>query len=177
MRAPLPSQALKALNDVLLAQDGDRFCTVAVVRLRRHADSWTATIGVGGHPLPMLVGPGRETTFVGRAGSLLGVLPEPTFHDTRIVLRPDDAVVLYTDGVTEGRRGREFYGVSRLAAVLAGNRRSALAMAEGVAADVLRFQGGDPRDDMAVVTVRVHRLPPTRIDPPLGHPRWPNLFR
>ncbi len=155
MRLCLPSQALDALNDVLLGHDTDRFCTAAMLRMRHLAGSWAATLSVGGHPLPVLLRHGGQPTTIGRPGSLLGVLEQPEFSDTEIHLQPGDALVLYTDGVTEARCGAEFYGEERLAGTIADHGGSARSLAEGIAADVLAFQGGDSRDDVAVVALRL----------------------
>ena len=43
--------------------------------------------------------------MVGGEGPLLGVIEDPVFADQELVLNPGDALLLYTDGVTEGRRG------------------------------------------------------------------------
>ena len=51
----LPSAVLHALNDILVAQGTDRFCTVVLVRLRLDEDGWLATFASGGHPLPLHV--------------------------------------------------------------------------------------------------------------------------
>lgn len=159
VRQPLPSQALDTLNEVLLRQHTDRFCTAALLRMRHDDGTWTATVSVGGHPLPLLARGGEPPVAIGRPGSLVGVFTDPDFGDTTIVLAPGDAVVLYTDGVTEGRSGRGFYGERRLFEVIAGHTGSASGLVEGIAADVLRYQSDDPADDMAVVAVRVPAAP------------------
>jgi sigma-B regulation protein RsbU (phosphoserine phosphatase) len=156
VRSALPSQALDTLNEVLLRQGTDRFCTAALLRLRDDGGSWIATVGVGGHPLPVLARVGEVPGTVGRPGSLLGLLPDPELHDTELVLQPGDGIVLYTDGVTEGRSGRDFYGDRRLGAVIAANHRmSATDLVDAIVGDVLEYQSNDPRDDVAVVAVRV----------------------
>ena len=63
--------------------------------------------------------------------------------------------MLYTDGVTEGRRGSEYFEDGGLRAAILANRGSAASLADGILADVLAFQGDNPRDDIAVVAVRV----------------------
>lgn len=155
VRLPQPGQALDALNEILLRHETDRFCTVILLRLRHEDGAWTTTVSSGGHPLPLLTRAGERPTVFGRPGTLLGVLETPAFHDAETLLRPGDTLVLYTDGVTEGRRGDEFYGESRLRASVAGGAGSAATLAEGVLADVLQFQLGDARDDIAIVAVRV----------------------
>jgi sigma-B regulation protein RsbU (phosphoserine phosphatase) len=62
--------------------------------------------------------------------------------------------VLFTDGVTEGRRGLEQYGEDRLR-VVAERHHGEPVVAETILADVLTFQRGTARDDIAVVTVTV----------------------
>jgi sigma-B regulation protein RsbU (phosphoserine phosphatase) len=88
----------------------------------------------------------------------VGVLETLDLTDVVVPLAPGDVVVLYTDGVTEGRRGSEFYGEERL-------RRSVLEHAgtplpaESILGSVLEFQDGRARDDIAVVAVRVPHQP------------------
>jgi len=68
---------------------------------------------------------------------------------------------MYTDGVTEGRRrGSEFYGEGRLRDAVV-RYRDAHYPAEDIVADVLDFQHGTARDDIAVVVVRVPAPDPT----------------
>jgi sigma-B regulation protein RsbU (phosphoserine phosphatase) len=147
------------LNEVVLRHDTDRFVTAAVLRLRREetpeGPRWSATVGSGGHPLPYLLRRGRPPAELGRPGSLLGVHAAARFRDEQVVLAPGDTLVLYTDGVTEGRRGKEFYGERRLVGVLQRGAADAGALARDLVADVLAFQDGNARDDIAVVVVRV----------------------
>jgi sigma-B regulation protein RsbU (phosphoserine phosphatase) len=152
-----PSEVLHALNDVLLAHGTDRFCTVVLARLRHVDGAWSATLASAGHPLPLHLGPSGQVVPVGRPGSLTGVLPHVVFTDVEVPLGPGDLLTLFTDGVTEGRRGDEFYGEDRLAASVLAHREATLP-ADCLLADVLAFQEGTARDDIAVVTVRVPPL-------------------
>jgi len=151
----LPSRALDTLNQVLLHHETDRFCTVALLRLRHRDDGWRGTLACGGHPLPLLIRTGSGAVELGSSGSLIGVLDQPTWQDTDVDLRPGDAIVAFTDGVTEGRNGEDFYGDNRLRASVIRHAGSATSLAEGVLADVLEFQSGDARDDIAIVAVSV----------------------
>jgi sigma-B regulation protein RsbU (phosphoserine phosphatase) len=151
-----PDAVLHALNDVLVAHGTDRFCTVLLLRLRHDGDSWAVTSSAGGHPLPLrVVGPGEITT-VGAPGSLVGVLPQPVFHSVTYRLTPGEALVLYTDGVTEGRSGQDFYGERRLLDSIAAHTGPQTQWpASELMEDVVAFQHGMPRDDIAIVTIRV----------------------
>ncbi|MDT0167263.1 SpoIIE family protein phosphatase [Actinotalea sp. AC32] len=149
-----PSDVLHTLDAVLANAETDRFCTAVVVRLRR-ADTWRATVACGGHPLPLLRRAGAAPVLVGEHGPLLGVLPGATFTDTDVPLVPGDALVLFTDGVTEGRRRAGFYGSERLVHVVDEHRGSAADLTDALLADVMAYQSGVARDDIAVVTVAV----------------------
>lgn len=141
---------------MLLGPETDRFCTVALLRLRQSGGSWTATISLGGHPIPLLVRAGREPTPLGQPGSLLGLFPDPALHDTDAVLEPGDTIVLYTDGVTEGRCGADLFGQARLdAAITAAGAPSAASLTDEILDQVLQFQSNDPSDDIVIVAVRV----------------------
>jgi sigma-B regulation protein RsbU (phosphoserine phosphatase) len=76
--------------------------------------------------------------------------------ETTVELVPGDVVVFYTDGVTEGRRGQEFFGEARLDRLLSScPDRDADTIASRIAEEVLAFQSGHPRDDIALVVVKL----------------------
>ena len=154
VRLPGPAAALHALDEVLMHHPSDRFCTVALLRLRRLEGRWRFSMSLGGHPKPLLLRPGQPTVNVGDPGSLVGALPDASFTETEGDLVPGSTLVLFTDGVTEGRRDHEQYGEDRLRSV-AEVHRGEPAVAESILADVLTFQHGLARDDIAVVTITV----------------------
>ncbi len=153
-----PAVILQNLNAVLRVDPTERLCTALIVSLRRAADNgWHATISSGGHPLPIFNRAGHATIELGRTGSLLGFFDHGTFHDHHVDLVDGDILIAYTDGVSEARRGREFYGEARIAAHLGQRPRTAEAITRELVDDVLAFEGFNTRDDIAVVAVRVAR--------------------
>jgi sigma-B regulation protein RsbU (phosphoserine phosphatase) len=159
VRVQSPSEALALVNAVLLRDGTDRFCTVVLARLRLRPtasdrNEWLATIALGGHPLPFLKRAGSAHE-VGVPGSIVGPFDDPNFVDFDVVMRAGDSLLFYTDGVTEGRRDEEFYGENRLAAAIGRHAGGAQSLAGSVLADVLDFQRGNPRDDIAIVVVGV----------------------
>ena len=153
-----PVDALHALNEVLLHHPTDRFCTVALLRLRRQEGGWEVTMSLGGHPPALLLRPAEPVEALGAPGTLVGVVEAPFFMETHVALEPGSTLVLFTDGVTEGRRGPDLlYGEPRLREVLEAHRESPT-IAQEVLTDVLEFQGGNARDDIAVVAVSVPPL-------------------
>jgi sigma-B regulation protein RsbU (phosphoserine phosphatase) len=162
MGARRPRLVLATLNEALLRDRSDRFCTVVYARVRhRGGGRFRLVVASGGHPLPLrVIGATGEVAEVGRPGTILGVVDSPALAEAAVDLGPGDVVVFYTDGVVEGRQGDEFYGEERVAALLAAHRESgAAAVAEALVEDVVAFQESLPRDDVAVVVLEV---PPAR---------------
>jgi sigma-B regulation protein RsbU (phosphoserine phosphatase) len=79
----------------------------------------------------------------------------PPLTDTEAVLDPGDAVVIHTDGVTDGQRDGIGYGEARLKTAIERHAGSALTLCDGILADALDFQRDNPRDDIAIVAIVV----------------------
>lgn len=148
-----PALVLQLLNQALLDELGDRFVTVALAQLQVRRERVRMTVALAGHPQPVLVRQG-EAGFVGVAGDLLGVLPEATAHDTRVDLQPGDAVVLYTDGITEAGPAADQFGEERLLEAAQAGAGSAEAVADGVL-DAVGQHAGASEDDIAMLVLHV----------------------
>jgi phosphoserine phosphatase RsbU/P len=156
IRDAAPAHGLRVLNEALRRSDGSRLCTAVVLRFTWAEGRWAVRSCAAGHALPLLLRPGDEPVAVGRPGTLLGALNEVMLVEARLELAEGDAIVAYTDGVTEGRTpGGEFYGEERLHERLAAAAAAGECPGSALLADVLDFQHGVPRDDIAIVAVRV----------------------
>ncbi|HET8756557.1 MAG TPA: SpoIIE family protein phosphatase [Solirubrobacteraceae bacterium] len=155
-----PCEVLRLLNDAILRQfDDGRFCTVLHGRVRVGAGNVRLRLAAAGHPPPLVVRAGGTVEPVMVSGPLLGVIRPVTHEDAAVDLRPGDALVCFTDGVTEGRGPAGMFGDRRLGEVLAAAAgMSAEAIAERVTQAALDFQGGVTQDDLALLVLRV---PPT----------------
>ena len=152
-----PSRILETLNRAILRQtDDQRFCTACCVRLLRNGYGTRVTISSGGHPLPLVLHRDGSNEPAGAPGSIVGVFEDAGFSDRVVDLSVGDALVLYTDGVTDERRDGEPFGEERLREVLAGlGGASAQPIADGIVEAVADFATGRQRDDVAVLTIRV----------------------
>lgn len=159
MGQSVPSRSLRILNEALLRQRDDRrFCTVAYAYLEVLDGGARVGIASGGHPLPLLLRADGTVEPIGEHGTLLGVVPDPKLEDRAASLSPGDAIVFYTDGVVEGRGGRHVLdeaGLAGLVSACAGQGADTIAARVEQAA--LRSQGRPPRDDIAVLVLRVSR--------------------
>jgi PAS domain S-box-containing protein len=163
MRDPQPSAVLRALNDAMVRQRSDeQFCTVAFGRLERDGRGTWLTVASGGHPLPLVLRADGRVETAGVPGTLLGVTRDPRLADETVELGPGDAVVLYTDGVTDARAPsriltqadltgllRECTGLDA-AAIAERLEHAATAPVTSDETEVL-----EPRDDVAILVLRV----------------------
>jgi serine phosphatase RsbU (regulator of sigma subunit) len=155
-----PATIVAHLNEVLLRQQEPgrhepRFCTAVVAAVTVAGDAVAVTLAVAGHPLPLLRRLDGTVNTVGEPGSLVGVTDNAEVTETRILLLPGDALVCYTDGVTERRNGDTFYELDRLRHTVAMSGGDADGLAGAVEDSVLSFAPDPPGDDLAVLVLRV----------------------
>ncbi|MEU3504327.1 GAF domain-containing SpoIIE family protein phosphatase [Streptomyces hundungensis] len=111
-----PVAVLEALNNALLADvwAGSRFCTAFFATLTpAAAGGFTVELAAGGHPpayhlspAPPEAGPATRTRVEAvrpKGGMLIGAFPGARFASTTRHLAPGQALLLYTDGLTEAR--------------------------------------------------------------------------
>jgi integral membrane sensor domain MASE1/anti-sigma regulatory factor (Ser/Thr protein kinase) len=153
-----PSRILGLLNDAILRQRGPyEFCTVAFARLELDGGAGArVTASCGGHPLPLVLRADGAVEPLGRPGTLLGVQREPSLADYTAELAPGDAMVLYTDGLTDAYAPARIVSSADLTSILescAG--RSAPEIAAGLQGALLDTAAGEPRDDIALFVLRI----------------------
>lgn len=102
-----PSRILSLLNEAILQEGTERFCTVVCVRLQPTDAGMQVTVACGGHPLPRILRSDGSVERLGRHGTLLGLFPDPELGEASTNLAPGDSLILFTDGVIEYREGEE----------------------------------------------------------------------
>jgi serine phosphatase RsbU (regulator of sigma subunit)/anti-sigma regulatory factor (Ser/Thr protein kinase) len=86
-------------------------------------------------------------------GMPLGLLPGMTYEETEAVIAPGEALLLYSDGVTEAHStDREMYGSPRLFELVGGDED----LVDGLLTSLERFTGPgwEQEDDITLVTLR-----------------------
>ncbi len=157
LRGDAPSGVLSLLNDAILReQSDDRFLTAVFCRIVPTDDGARVVLARGGHLPPLLRRTDGTVRPLGHAGLLLGSFPDVNLADDTIELDPGDVIVLCTDGVTEAPSADGIFGPERLRDLVAGcGGLDAQAVADRVKQAALDFQPGLPRDDVAVLVLRV----------------------
>ena len=151
-----PAQTLRLVHDAMARHQPDRFCTALLLDVTPTPAGADVTVAAGGHDLPVLTD-GRTSRRVGTPGTILGMVPTSDVSDAAVQLGPAETLVMYTDGVSEARRGDEFFDEERVEATITdlAARGTAAEVASGLADAAVSFQEGDPRDDIAVVALKV----------------------
>ena len=152
-----PSAALKRLNDAMISERLTQFATVVLVFLSPRADGAVEVeLALGGHPPALVLHADGTVEPLGRFGGLLGAHPDPPLDDSRCTLQPGESLVLYTDGVTEAGPRLDPIGQDGLVALLANARGGGPdEIVDVVERAVLDAHQGEPRDDLAVLALRV----------------------
>ena len=161
LREDLPSRILAFLNDAMLRRSADHPCTVAYARLELGNGGAALTVSIGGHPQPLIVRRNGSVEPIGRPAPPLGVQSNLGLTDHQARLAAGDALVLYTDGLTDAYAPARLVSSADLAAVL---EKCGGAGAEEIAETLRRTtvapeERRPPRDDILVVVLRVADTP------------------
>jgi phosphoserine phosphatase RsbU/P len=160
-------RAIEMLNEVMIeADDPLQFCTLAAAMVSRRRTGGARRAGepraglevelvLAGHVQPVLVRSDGTAELIGTFGTAVGLVPTVRLTCTQHRLAPGDTLLVYTDGVTERRRGREQFGAERLLSVAAGAAgQPAVQVVGAVREAVERFSADPLDDDVALLAVR-----------------------
>lgn len=149
-----PALAVARINEAFLRSGWeDRFATMIVAVLE--PASGRVRLVNAGH-LPGLIrdaSGGVRTVGADESGLPLGVDSEIVYGSCSDTLRPGEALILFTDGISEAMdHQHQCYGTERLTRVLAEPAKTAKELGRRILADVERHAAGQVRtDDMCLV--------------------------
>jgi phosphoserine phosphatase RsbU/P len=143
-----PGEILARLNaEICRDNDSCMFVTLfcAVLNIRTGEVDYSN----GGHNLPYYLHHGGVSPLENAGGRALGVVEQSPYLSGRMVLSPGEALLLYTDGVTEAMDLREtLYSDQRLEQFLTRNRGASPRQIIGdLVTDVRHFAAGAPQSD------------------------------
>jgi len=153
-----PERILARLKDELAADNPSCMfvtflCAVFEPRSRR------LMLANAGHCWPVLISASEAPRWTGKnLGPALALEPGLKFQRAELTLRDGEALIFYTDGVTEAFNPKdELYGNDRLLADAgAFSGEAAPAITAGILRQVRAFAAGAPQsDDIAILTLKV----------------------
>ncbi|KDN84690.1 PP2C family protein-serine/threonine phosphatase [Kitasatospora cheerisanensis] len=130
----------------------------------------SAELFLAGHPAPLLLGPDAAPVLLpsDQAGPALGLLPcdatQSTWPALRLDLRPGWRLLLYTDGLVEGKvgAGSPRLGQEGLIDLIADHQAAGLTrgrLVDSAIAEVEELNGGALTDDVAVLLLERNPVP------------------
>ena len=147
------------VNEAILQGSTDLFCTLLYSTLELLDDgSWLFTSVAGGHPLPILTGPGVPTATIGVHGTLIGILPRISVTPTSTILPAGSTLLLHTDGVNDIAPPYDLdeHQLRLLVSAAAGDGGSADDIAERIGDSIAAILPIPQRDDdVAIVVVHL----------------------
>ncbi len=158
-----PARVMQKVSEVMIKATEPAVFATAVFGI---LDVATGTFKYcnAGHPAPLVVKDDRVSELWANSG-LLGAVPRFTYSISTTNLEVGDICVIYTDGITEARRGAEFFGEERLLKAvreLAGGGPEELP--KRLVARVEKFTKGALTDDIVVLAFRLTHPSQSRHD-------------
>ncbi|WP_198598054.1 SpoIIE family protein phosphatase [Blastococcus atacamensis] len=159
-----PDAVLTAVDLAVEGLDLAAMATALVAQLglgQEWGDGATVRWSSAGHPPPVLLGPDGRARLLepdsGRADLLLGVDATSRRSLHAATVPPGGALLLYTDGLVEGRRHTLDEGLSRLLSTVERHAAERLDdLCDAVLAELVPAGG---QDDVALIAVRVRAAP------------------
>jgi sigma-B regulation protein RsbU (phosphoserine phosphatase) len=157
-----PADALRRVNTILFRERATSLFVTAALLV---VDTGTGSVryASAGHETPFVARWGGGVDRLDAAGPILGAFGDAVFDERMAGLERGDAVVLYTDGLTEARdESRRFYGESRvLASIERICGRPAEEIRRSIVDEVRSFRGAaESFDDLTLLVME--RRPPDR---------------
>jgi len=157
LRAGDPVESLELMNWIL-AEERRTGLFVTILAGVLDLDTGIFSFANAGHEMPLLIpADGGEPRLIPGGGPLVGMFARLGLQEQRVVLQPGDALLLYTDGVTDARSpaGQRFGEARFVAAAQAAMHGPTAAPCRRVIDEVLGFQAGaEPADDIALLVLR-----------------------
>jgi PAS domain S-box-containing protein len=174
MSGKSPAEMLEMLHQALRRQPaGADLCTVCLVAMTPAPERLLLTVALAGHHPPLRIDRAGNATPLGKPGTLLGVIDPIEIFETGVELHPEETLLLFTDGVPEAGRAGHQLGERGLRELCAQAPRLTLReLLEHIKTAALEHAAGRPRDDIAMLAVRLAQTPPAPLPP---DPAPPNI--
>ncbi len=156
IQRPQAAEMLCALNDALQERKLDSQYVTMLFALWNDSNR-TLRVANSGAVQPVFFRDGQSLTIKAE-GFPLGMFPNVKYDEISVVTQPGDLLVFISDGILDAENAQgEMYGNERLSKMLSAvPEHTASQIADGILADVTRFQDGKDRfDDETIIVLRV----------------------
>jgi sigma-B regulation protein RsbU (phosphoserine phosphatase) len=151
-----PAKTIEHLNDQLCADNEQMMFVTAFFGVLNLSSGVIDYVNAGHNP-PLLLRQGEDAHYLPRGQNVaLAVMEEIPFRASRVQLAPQDALVLYTDGITEAStRECTLFGEDRLLRCVNEGADRPMELPQEILGRVREFEAGAPQaDDITCVVLR-----------------------
>lgn len=149
-----PAELLGLANSALAERPGRKQELVSAICVRLHPAEETVCWARAGHPPPLRL-PELEELPLDGSTFLLGAEERLELENTESSIAGSEGLVVYTDGATDVRRGKEMLGLEGLAKVLAPlSGLAARVMVRETEREILAWADRPIRDDLCLVVLK-----------------------
>lgn len=152
-----PEVAMAKTNQRILADTHGGLFITLFYGILDPADGKFTYCSAGHHPAFLIRTKDGSVEQLERTGIPLGVFNGASWEQMSVTMEPGDALVLYTDGITDAQnRAEEFFGLDRLRQVLKNlHGKQAREVHQSVLAEVHTWMGNAPQYDDITLMVMV----------------------
>jgi sigma-B regulation protein RsbU (phosphoserine phosphatase) len=151
-----PEEVFKTVNNILCENnDAGLFVTCFMGYL--DLDTGELVSVNAGHNPPLLKHGGAYEYYKTKSSLVLAGMENTVYAESRIILKPNDVLYLYTDGVTEAdNNAKKLYGEQRLLETINKNKDANIeALCAGIRRDVAIFaDGARQSDDITMLAIQ-----------------------
>jgi sigma-B regulation protein RsbU (phosphoserine phosphatase) len=157
---PSPADMMSKINRILCLDNPKTMFVTLIIGIL-NVRTGEVLYASGGHNRPILIRrSGRVHYKEDLSGPAIGVVPEASYKEISVTLGADDAIFLYTDGVTEAmnEKGDLFTDERLLEKCTAFRHATVKEMIAGILQEVRKHAGSRPQsDDIAMMMIRYHK--------------------
>jgi sigma-B regulation protein RsbU (phosphoserine phosphatase) len=152
-----PGEVLANLNRTMLLDVGGgdiaTFCTVLLAFAQRTESGFRLRLACAGHPAPLLIDARGRSIEITVEGPPAGWFEDATFGEVELELEEGATLLMYTDGLSEARKGGQLVGIDAIGEALEDAAGSAEGMLEALG-DFITGPELSVADDVAVLAFR-----------------------
>ena len=151
-----PAEVLHYMNDALLEENFEPPIYVSMMYCVIDPRTNDVSVACAGHPAPILVSGQNQVQAVAAGGTVLGTHAVAHYATTKLTLNAGDALLFYSDGLSEVRnsRGNEF-SAARLQEIMGTQHDQAASFIAAKLEEELtgHLEGTTPADDITFLVV------------------------
>lgn len=151
---PSPKHLIEQLNDVVASEIAPEEFATLFYGLWDVEQQSLSFVNAGHEPPLYLACSESEARELPSSGSPVGVFPGSLYKEHSLRLSLGDRLLLYTDGVTDARGDKDFFGLEALKDFLVAKRQeSPSEFAAQLMSRLKEYSNGQLRDDIAILLI------------------------